>query len=305
MRDAACRDAGSQANLEFEIQDPESLAASQVFVPSHRWPGMAVDFSLPEQAAKAAHFWNKKTGPPQAGSIHELVAKYGGRFFEGPRCWQQEPHWPFAWAQAKHNWILRLDADEFPSPELKHWLETFRSSPEPSNKLAGYTCTWPPWNGRRATSMKWPAGRIFLFDRRRLQFFGMAEQVPVSETIFSEQDLILKHQPVRKSYGVRNVILRQQAYRWRQVIALSLLKTPTDLPRWRCADHAWPLPWSQIRSDPLKYATRALVLMPLFTAKTMLKSRNWPRPGIVFQSAVNHFMLAMLFWSLRRRSNNK
>ena len=76
-----------------------SRRREDVFVPSHRWPAMAVDFSLPTEATGAAPLWLEKREPPKAGSTHELVARHGGRFFEGPRCWQQEPHWPFAWSK--------------------------------------------------------------------------------------------------------------------------------------------------------------------------------------------------------------
>ena len=301
MRDAACGDAGSQANLEFKIQDPESLAASQVFVPSHRWPGMAVDFSLPEQAAKAAHFWNKKTGPPQAGSIHELVAKYGGRFFEGPRCWQQEPHWPFAWAQAKHNWILRLDADEFPSIRLREWLVNFRALPEPTFDISGYTCIWPLWNGHRATTSKWPAGRKFLFDRRRVRFFGMAEQVPIPDRIFSEQKIVLNHQPARKSYGVKNILFRKQAYRWRTLIALTLLETPLHLPRWNWTTPEWPPHWNYLISHPIECAFKRGLLGILRQFWHVLRIRGEILPSAFLGTGLHQTLMAFSFLKIKSR----
>src|SRR5712671_3294993 len=62
-------------------------------------------------------------GPDTIG-VKRVVESAGGRFFERERAWQQEPHWPFAWAQVRYDWILRLDADEVPGPELKQWLQT-------------------------------------------------------------------------------------------------------------------------------------------------------------------------------------
>ena len=87
---------------------------------------------------------------PDTANMRELVEPAGGKFFVGPQEYQQEPHWSFAWAQAKYDWILRLDADEFPGEELKKWLQTFRKSPEPAATISGYTCIWPLWNGQRA-----------------------------------------------------------------------------------------------------------------------------------------------------------
>src|SRR6266446_5052811 len=78
-------------------------------------------------------------GPDTTG-VGALVAAGGGRFFERRREYEQEPHWPFAWEQAAHDWILRLDADEFPSEELKAWLKNFRASAGPEESVSGFTC---------------------------------------------------------------------------------------------------------------------------------------------------------------------
>src|SRR6059036_1005511 len=79
---------------------------------------------------------------PDAVNVRQVVEAAGGRFFERPRAYQQEPHWPFAWKQAAHDWILRLDADEFPSQEMKVWLQNFRAGPEPVDAISGFTCIW-------------------------------------------------------------------------------------------------------------------------------------------------------------------
>jgi len=40
--------------------------------------------------------------PDESERIKQLVVQRGGRFFVRPRAFQQEPHWPFAWEQARH-----------------------------------------------------------------------------------------------------------------------------------------------------------------------------------------------------------
>ena len=85
---------------------------------------------------------------PDTDGIREIVEAAGGRFFEEAREFQQEPHWPKAWEKAAHDWILRLDADEFPSEELTKWLYAFREKNESPENLSGFTCIWPLWDGQ-------------------------------------------------------------------------------------------------------------------------------------------------------------
>ena len=239
-------------------------------------------------------------GPDETG-ICAIVEAAGGRFFVRPRENQQEPHWPFAWGEARQDWILRFDADEFPGAELKVWLKKFRQSAEPQQNISGYTCVWPLWNGKNEITKKTCAGRIFLFDRRRVKFFGMAEQVMIPDGRYEPLDLILHHQPKRKSFGLHNVLFRKQAYHWRECIARSLLGKPTDLSCWRWESEAWPEDWEQIRRHPLRTALRRLVMETLRGLR-----RNWrvERKLLIEASLngpINHALLCVKFWQLRRQ----
>lgn len=263
------------------------------FVPSHHWPEMAVDFSMPDQAKRAAYFWNAKSGPATPLSAHELVLEHGGRFFEGPRCCQQEPHWPFAWAQAKHDWILRLDADEFPSKKLREWLKEFRASSEPAADISGYSCIWPLWDGFRQRTINWPDGRIFLFNRTKVSFFGMVEQVPICLARCERLTLTLYHQPKRKSYGWGNILLRRQAYRWRSAIATSLLHSVTRLPRWNYRSQQWPMMWAKVRSQPLKESFCHLLYITYGECRALWRAERKFGISMIIGSGLHHFLFCI------------
>jgi hypothetical protein len=241
-------------------------------------------------------------GPEQAHSQHrieQLVAEYGGRFFIRARSFQQEPHWPFAWSQASCNWVLRLDADEVPSVELKQWLRSFRAAPEPDPSISGYTCIWPLWNGHQIVTKRWPASRIFLFQKQRVRFFGMVEQVPIADGKFESLPLILEHRPARRSYGFSNLLLRKQAYHWRRVIAKSLLGKPTDLQCWRWTSEDWPMIWEEIRRRPLRTACARLVMWPLRTLRQMKCVEGRIIPSAIVFAGVHHCLVAIMY-SYRR-----
>lgn len=268
---------------------------------------LAIDFSLPQKSDLIPGNYRIPALPAKSGSIHELVLSYGGRFYEGPRSFQQEPHWPFAWRNAGNNWILRLDADEFPSEELKSWLKEFRNNPEPDPEISGYTCIWPLWNGKQAITKRWPNGRLFLFHRERVRFFGMAEQSPLPDFECKPIDLILNHQPRRKSTGITNIIFRRQAYHWRRVIIQSLLGKPTELPCWRWNDPNWPPSWEVIRLNPLQTALDRLIRFPIHNARSHWKYEHKIFISDVVNPGLHHFLLCVGFWwrSKIGRSNVK
>jgi hypothetical protein len=238
---------------------------------------------------------------PDETDMCAMVKRHGGRFYEQPRAYQQEPHWPFAWARAKHDWVLRLDADEYPGAEMRQWLHQFRNSKEPPGTISGYTCIWPLWNGKRAVSNRFPTGRNFLFHRNRVRFFGMVEQTPVPDGCWEALPLVLRHEPLRKSYGLVNVLLRKQAYRWRERIATSLLGKPTDLACWRWESSEWPPAWEQIRQKPLRTALVRLTRWTLMGLRDQWRLEGWLFPFAALNGPVHHALICWEYWQLQRR----
>ena len=243
-------------------------------------------------------------GPDTTG-VRAVVENAGGRFFEKPREYQQEPHWPFAWGQAAHDWILRLDADEFPSEELKAWLRVFRQGPEPEKAISGFTCIFPLWNGRRAVSAKWPAGRHFLFHRQRVRFFGMVEQVPIADGRYEPLELVLHHQPKRKSYGLGYVLARKQVHRWRECIARSLLSKPTDLQCWRWESECWPETWERMRRHPLRTALACVSIAILRGIRNQWRAEKRIFPGSLLTGTLNNALICLEYRRQRKLHSGK
>jgi hypothetical protein len=238
---------------------------------------------------------------PDDGGARNLVEEHGGRFFERPRRFQQEPHWPFAWEQAHHDWILRWDADEFPSDDLKAWLVDFHAAREPPADVSAYSCILPLWDGVRARTSRWPR-RIALLHKGRVRYFGMADQGPIPDGRVVPLDLVLHHQPHRKCYGLRYTVARPKVRRWHEEIARSLLGRPTDLPCWRWEDPRWPPKWEQIRRRPVWTALHRLVMSPLWNAREALECGEWPRPSFLVFFPLQHWMTCMSYIGMRARA---
>lgn len=237
-------------------------------------------------------------GPDEAG-VRSLVEGHGGAFIERPRRFYEERHWPFAWAQAGHDWILRWDADEFPGEALKAWLGAFREQPEPPADVSGYTCIWPLWDGRRARTTTWPR-RVFLVNRQRVRHFGMVHQPPIADGRFVPVELVLHHQPPRETYGVRYTLARSKVRRWQAEGARALLGKPTDLPCWRWDSPDWPPTWEQIRRRPLWTGLSRLVLSPYWNAREMIHHGQFPWPSFVISFPLQHWMQCLSYIQARR-----
>lgn len=236
---------------------------------------------------------------PDDTDVRSLVEGRGGRFFERPRFFQTESHWAFAWAQARHDWILRWDADEFPSEALKVWLKAFEALAVPPEDVAGFTCIWPLWDGQRARTKRWPR-RVFMVHRQRVRHIGIAHQPPIADGRYVPLDLILHHQPKRKSYGIGYTLARPKVRRWQDEIGRALLGKPTDLPCWRWDRPDWPKKWEQIRRRPLWTGLSRLVLSPFWNARDMIRSGEFPWPSYLAFFPLQHLMTCVSYIRARR-----
>jgi len=241
---------------------------------------------------------------PDVQNVRSVVEAAGGRFFERPPAFLQEPHWPFAWREAKHDWILRLDADEFPNEEIKDWMKKFRQSPEPPAGISGYTCIWPLWDGQRTVSKRWPAGRIFFFHKQRVRFFGMCEQGPIPDDRYEPLDLILHHQPKRKSYGAYNQLFRGQSQRGALHVARCLLGKPTDLVCWRWESETWPIHWEQIRQRPLWTAFKRVTRGFLFGLRDQWRTEKRLFPSAALTGPFHQVAICLEHWRLKRKTGS-
>ena len=241
---------------------------------------------------------------PDFQDVASLVSDYGGRFFARPRTFSQEPHFPFAFGAATNDWILRLDSDEFPSPELRQWLKEFRQAAPPPDDVSGFQCKWPVWDGTKMVTRGWPNKRIFLFHRYRAQWIGVFEHGIIPEGRLVRLPLILCHQPTGRSHGLRNIFGKKRTQQARKNAARALLGSPLDHPRWRYDDQQWPAGWQQIKDHPILTAVRRLIFWPPRQAIAMLLAGDLPRPSAFAHAGVFNATLCFEYWRQRRHHRN-
>src|SRR6202046_2638393 len=120
----------------------------------------------------------------------EIAKKYGCRIFERPLRGHADASKVFAFGQARCEWILGVDADEFLSTGLRKHLHELVSDPA----VNGYRFLWPFWDGRRYVSTPEKSWRKLQLSRREaLHAVGnLPLTIQVDEPV-RDVDYVLEH----------------------------------------------------------------------------------------------------------------
>lgn len=239
---------------------------------------------------------------PDFEDVRSLVEPFGGRFVERPRAFSQEPHIPFAIGQARNDWILRFDTDEYPSTELKEWLREFRRTDDVDSKIAGYQWICPAWNGHKRITENWPHKFVRLFNRNRVSVVGVCENGPQPDVGYSCPKMRLRfwHEPKTPSHGLRNIFGKPRTDQAKRNLARALLGSPLDHPTWRHHTEEWPAGWQDVKEHPVLTALRRVIVWPPRQALAMVIAGDLPRPSVFFHAGIFHATVCLEYWRERR-----
>jgi hypothetical protein len=106
----------------------------------------------------------------------------------------------------------------------------------------------PKWNGV-----------LFYFTSNEFLLLGWPNRDRSRLLRWENTGLTLHHRPSRPSFGLSYVFCRKQSYLWRKCISASLLRRPTDLPRWHYNLATWPAHWAQIIQGPWVVGLRRFI----------------------------------------------
>lgn len=128
------------------------------------------------------------------GECHDhtlsIAQKYTDRIFIEPHRGEAESHQSRALEETTCSWVLRIDADEFLSEELRQSLRTLIRD----ERYDAYAFIWPLWNGSRYISKDLPHKEALFrktkvcaanFPHRNMSTRGVVHRVP----------MVLEHQP--------------------------------------------------------------------------------------------------------------
>jgi glycosyltransferase involved in cell wall biosynthesis len=146
-------------------------------------------------------------GPCQDNTL-TIAQKYTSHIHEGDRKGMMEFHLIDAIKMSSHDWVLRVDADEFLSPEMGRNLHTLIQNTQTNS----FTFIWPIWDGNKYITQKWPYKPV-LFRKSSIIYIEDAHSnfmVPQPEN--TKTPYTLEHQPLYNNYSWKSIFSKQKRF---------------------------------------------------------------------------------------------
>ncbi|HUB73904.1 MAG TPA: glycosyltransferase [Solirubrobacteraceae bacterium] len=215
----------------------------------------------------------------------EIAEGHGARVFVRPLVGHAEAATVFAFEQARGEWILSLDADEFLSAELRRRLPELVADPA----VNGYELLWKMWDGRRYISERGPH-KLSLFRREHVHVLGMVHAVERVDPPVVRTQLQLEHRPLYNNFTLRLVFTKWR--RWARIQAREYLRDLAELPsfNWQ-GTPAWPRRRRYLnRLSPLLF----VLYGPFAFAENLVRSREDYSLAVNAKIAFYHGILASI-----------
>ena len=140
----------------------------------------------------------------------------------------------FAYEQARGEWIMSIDADEFLSEPLRASLRELAQDEE----VNGYELLWRMWDGERYITEHGPY-KLAFFRRAYVHLLGMIHGVERVDPPIKRLALQLEHRPRYNNLALATVLTKWR--RWARINAREFLLPYAAMPRfnWDGPDE-WP-----------------------------------------------------------------
>lgn len=163
----------------------------------------------------------------------EVCKRYTNTIFVRPHAGFMEAHFVFELNKAKNNWILRIDADEFLSKELKENIRNLVNN----ESVDAYEFLWPIWDGNKYVSKNWPY-KLSLFKKEKISYIGILHFVPQVKGRTERKEFILKHNPDYNNLSWETFLYKWLP--WARGQASTYLKDFVEIEKINYKRNDWP-----------------------------------------------------------------
>jgi glycosyltransferase involved in cell wall biosynthesis len=180
----------------------------------------------------------------------DICREFTDRIHVREHIGEAEPHRVFTFEQAKGEWIVIVDADEFLSVEAQRSLRRLVAD----DRVDAYSFVWPVYDGERYITSRFPR-KCCVFRKANMSFVGMPHEWPKVRGAVRRTDLVLHHKPNYNNHTLG--AFRRKWMRWAAIRAQYVLKDFRDAPKFQVSQTDWPRRTLFGRRYPLIYGAGA------------------------------------------------
>ena len=230
----------------------------------------------------------------------KIASEFTEKVFERKKYYCPEPHLVDALYMAHHDWILRLDADEYLSPDLIEHILRLDLEKEP------YTHFKANWREHMVEQAKHPT-KILLFNRNHSLSIGIPHRAVEVSGEGLLLDGYLEHTPLHANFGFKEMLLKKlkpfakvdAALRYANPVKIYSLNGENKLPKKILLRNKYPLITAPFFAFRVYFKT----------LKELIKSRNWFAFKRVLAVAHAHlieqFLLSYYMYQEKKNLKNK
>ncbi len=232
----------------------------------------------------------------------DIAAEHGCRIFVRPLIGHAEATTVFAFEQARGEWILSLDADEFLSGGVRDALRELVAD----EQVNGYELLWRMWDGERYFTENGPY-KLALYRRAHVHVLGMHHSPEIVDPPVRRIDLQLEHRPAYNNFALKTMFTK-----WRRsakIHARELITDFADIPKFNWdGPPDWP-PRRRLlnRLSPLLFVpyVPAVFLVNVFRERTVYSWRENLRMSFgqgLYGGMVQYYVAKYLYFGTDDRS---
>jgi len=230
----------------------------------------------------------------------KICKKYTNKVFIMPHRGRSAFHWIPLIKKAKHDWILKLDADEFLSKDLKKNIKELAKN----DKADAYSFIWPWYGDGKYITKRWPR-KTSLYRKSKISGMGFpAWDTPIVNGVTIKTDYVLEHKPFLGSDQTWKNFWKKAIKRYCKGQAEYSLVDFKSIEKYNYTPKDFPWSFRLRRRFPLLSA-------PLFSLaaliKIPLKDNAWREGKPVFieavQTSIYYLILGAYIHRLKLRKN--
>jgi glycosyltransferase involved in cell wall biosynthesis len=176
-------------------------------------------------------------GPCKDNTV-KIAKKYTNKVYQTKHRGRSAFNFITALKKTKYNWILKLDADESLSPELKKNIKKIIKE----ENVDGFSFIHPLWNGEKTITSTWPRKQVLVRKSKisYLAFPGFDASINING-IVKKTNYIIRHKPIQNQDIGWSGFAKKVLGRYAPSQAKFLLKDFKDFEKYQYNEEGFPL----------------------------------------------------------------